>query len=91
VHAENVSAPDRLDVTNGDDATARYQLVVNNQSALPSSAYATPESGDYPTFTPAIYSAAVDATFQRSALTYETPVLLAPESAPADDSDAVAA
>jgi hypothetical protein len=57
VHAENVSAPYRLDVTNGDDATARYQLVVNNQSAL----------------------------------TYETPVLLAPESAPADDSDAVAA
>ena len=89
--AENVSAPYRLDVANGGDATARYQLVVDNGTALPESAYADSDSGDYPTFTPAIYSAAVDVTFRRSTLTYQTTVVLAPESAPADGTDAVAA
>jgi len=89
--AENVSAPYRIEVTNGDDALGRYQVVLDNQSALPASAYADADSGDYPTFTPAIYSATVDVTYQHSTLIYETRVVLAPGSAPADDTDAVAA
>ncbi|WP_232701470.1 DUF7261 family protein [Halobacterium wangiae] len=89
--AENVTAPYRLEVANGGDATGRYQVVLDNQTALPATSYADADSGDAPTFTPAIYSADVDVTFRRATLTYETTVVLAPESAPAEETDAVAA
>jgi len=75
--AAGVDAPYNVTVTGGDRATGRYQLFVDR------------EVGTFPTTAPttrhAIYSATVDVTVHRSSVTYESPVALAPEDAPGND------
>ena len=75
--AAGVSAPYNVTVENGSAATGRYQLFVDETY------------GDLATEAPntryAIYSATVDVTVHRSSMTYESPVVLAPEDAPGND------
>ncbi|MXR19827.1 hypothetical protein [Halobacterium bonnevillei] len=51
-------------------------------AALPSDTYHDPGTGDEPTTTPALYQATVNVTVQDSRVTYETSVVVSPESAP---------
>ena len=73
----DVSAPYDVTVADGSAATGRYQLFVDE----PQGGFAT----GAPTTRPAVYSATVDVTVHRSSVTYESPVVLAPEDAPGDD------
>ncbi|SEV97763.1 DUF7261 family protein [Halobacterium jilantaiense] len=75
--AAGVDAPFDVTVSDGDRATGRYQLFVDRELG----AFAT----DAPTTRPAIYRATVDVTVHRSSVTYESPVALAPEDAPGND------
>jgi len=75
--ASGVDTPFDVNVTGGDQATGRYQLIVDERQ------------GDFdtaaPETRPAIYSATVDVTVHRSSVTYESPVVVAPEDAPGND------
>jgi len=75
-YADGVGGPYDVTVTGGSRATGRYQLLVDSRQATLST--------DAPTTRPAVFAATVDVTVHRSSLTYESPVVLAPEDAPGD-------
>lgn len=79
--AAGVDAPSTINVTGGTRATGRYQVFVDEEYDDLATEAPTPTSA----IRPAIYSATVDVTVHRSSVTYESPVVLAPEDAPGND------
>lgn len=75
--AAGVGTPYDVAVRNGSAATGRYQLFVDERTDALTS--------DAPTTRPAIYSATVNVTVHRSSVTYASPVVLAPEEAPGNE------
>jgi len=85
--AQGVGSGYDVSVENGGAAEGRYVFVVDRErpdllAALPSDTYHDPGTGDEPTTTPALYQATVNVTVQDSRVTYETSVVVSPESAP---------
>lgn len=85
--AEGVGPSYTISYENGDTASGRYVFVVDRPRTallddLPADHYHSRTSGEYPTTVPGLYRANVSVTLQRSTLTYETHVDVAPGSPP---------
>lgn len=78
--AEGVDGAYDIEVTNGSEATGRYQLFVDEPE---------PAGSGAPTTEAAVYSAEVEVTVRRSTFTYGTTLVVAPEDAPWNETFAV--
>lgn len=84
--AEGVGPSYTISYANGDTASGRYVFLVDRPRTAMlddlADHYASRNDGDYPTTVPGLYRANVSVTLQRSTLTYETQVDVAPGSPP---------